>query len=165
MIRTLPSAVEEPSQMICSLRVGGTLFGVPIASVLEIVGRPLVQPVPLAPDFLGGLTHYRGEALAVVSLRRLLGMDPALLPEDLFVLESQQGPFGLLVDSVGEVLSVSSAEHEPNPATLNGHWQILFAGAWKLPDRLLVALDPERLDPVRLAEANSRKGSNARPGA
>jgi len=138
---------------VCSVRIEGTLFGVPIAHVLEILGKPALQPVPLAPYFIGGLVHYRGEVLAAVSLRRLLSLDPAPKPEDVLVFESADGPFGLLVDSVGEVLHVSAADHEPNPSTLENRRQTLFAGAWKLKDRLLVTLDPARLDPMRLLQS------------
>ncbi len=138
---------------VCSVRVEATLFGVPIAHVLEILGKPALQPVPLAPYFIGGLVHYRGEVLAAVSLRRLLGLDPAPKPEDVLVFESPDGPFGLLVDSVGEVLLVSAADHEPNPSTLENRRQTLFAGAWKLKDQLLVTLDPARLDPMRLLQS------------
>ncbi|HEX4038047.1 MAG TPA: chemotaxis protein CheW [Acidobacteriaceae bacterium] len=141
------------AQEVCSVRVGDTLYGVPIAHVLEILGKPATQPVPLAPYFVGGLVHYRGEVLTAVSLRRLLAMDPPKAPEDVLVFESSEGLFGLFVDSVGEVLRVSAAAHEPNPATLEARRQALFNGAWKLKDRLLVTLDPERLEPMRLAGA------------
>lgn len=138
---------------VCSVRVGETHFGIPIDHVLEILGKPAMQPVPLAPSFVGGLVHYRGEVLTAVSLRRLLGMEPASAPEDVLVFESADGPFGLFVDAVGEVMHVSPALHEPNPPTLEARRQALFAGAWKLKDRLLVTLEPERLDPMRLATA------------
>ena len=54
---------------------------------------------------------------------------------------------------VGEVLTVSSADYEPNPSTLDQRRKTLFAGAYKLKDKLLVMLDPERLDPLRLSQA------------
>jgi purine-binding chemotaxis protein CheW len=69
------------------------------------------------------------------------------------VLESAGGCFGLLVDSVGEVLTVSSAEHEPNPSILDERRKALFAGAYKLRGSLLIMLDPEKLDPMRLSAA------------
>ncbi|HEY6446086.1 MAG TPA: chemotaxis protein CheW [Acidobacteriaceae bacterium] len=142
----------EPSQaqQVCTVRVGETLYGVPIAHVLEILGKPSTQPVPLAPYFVGGLVHYRGEVLTAVSLRKVLGMEAAQRAEDVVVFEGPDGPFGLFVDEVGEVLNVNSAEHEPNPPTLDSRWQALFGGAWKLKDSLLVTLDPGRLDPMRL---------------
>jgi purine-binding chemotaxis protein CheW len=140
---------------MCSVRLGQTLFGVPITHILEIVGAARPQPVPLAPPFVGGLVHYRGDVLTTVSLRYLLGLGPKDGPQDILVLESSGGCFGLLVDSVGEVLTVSSADYEPNPSILDERRKALFAGAYKLKDSLLVMLDPERLDPMRLGKAKA----------
>lgn len=136
---------------VCSVRLGKTLFGVPIRHILEIVGAARPQPVPLAPGFVGGLVHYRGDVLTTVSLRELLGLPPRQGAQDILVLESAGGCFGLLVDSVSEVLTVSSADYEPNPSILDERRRALLAGAYKLKNSLLVMLDPERLDPMRLA--------------
>ncbi len=144
------SVLEE----VCSVRLADTWFGVPISHILEIVGSARPQPVPLAPEHVGGLVHYRGDVLTTVSLRHLLGLPVKDGPQDILVLESAGGCFGLLVDSVGEVLSVSSADHEPNPSILDQRRKALFAGAYKLKDKLLVMLDPERLDPMRLSQAS-----------
>ena len=147
---------------MCSVRLGKTLFGVPITHILEIVGGARPQPIPLAPGYVGGLVHYRGDVLTTVSLRHVLEMPPADGSQDLLVLESGGGCFGLLVDSVGEVLTVSSATYEPNPSILDERRRALFAGAYKLKDTLLVMLDPERLDPIRL---ESMRSESMRPGS
>src|SRR5580700_6381800 len=73
---------------MCSVRLGKTLFGVPIAHILEIVGGARPQPVPLAPSYVGGLVHYRGDVLTTVSLRQLLGLPPRDGKQDILVLES-----------------------------------------------------------------------------
>ena len=135
---------------VCSVRLGKTMFGVPIQHILEIVGKARPQPIPLAPGFVGGLVHYRGDVLTTVSLRHLLEMPPIEGPQDILVLESAGGCFGLLVDAVGEVLTVSTVDYEPNPSILDERRRALLAGAYKLKDSLLVMLDPERLDPARL---------------
>jgi purine-binding chemotaxis protein CheW len=145
------SAVVE----ICSVRLGQSLYGMPISHILEIVGGARPQPVPLAPRFVGGLVHYRGDVLTAVSLRQLLRMPPLDGPQDILVLQSSGGCFGLLVDSVGEVLTVPSADFEPNPSTLDEARRDLIAGAYKLQNALMVMLDPERLDPVRLSVAEA----------
>ncbi len=138
---------------MCSVRVGEGMFGVPITHILEIVGGARPQRVPLAPAFVGGLVHYRGDVLTTVSLRRLLGLPPREGSQDLLVVESSGGCYGLLVDSVGEVLTASSADYERNPSTVDERKRALFAGAYKLKDGLMVILDPERLEPMRLAKA------------
>ncbi len=137
---------------VCSVCIGETWFGLPIAHILEIVGEARPQPVPLAPTYVGGLVHYRGDVLTTVSLRQLLGLDPKEGPQDILVLESPAGCFGLLVDLVGEVLTVSSADFEANPSILNQQRKALLAGAYKLNSKLLVMLKPEMLDPQRLSQ-------------
>ncbi|MDR3739391.1 MAG: chemotaxis protein CheW [Terracidiphilus sp.] len=135
---------------VCSVRLGRGVFGVQISRILEIIGASVPQPVPLAPGFVGGLVHYRGDVLTTVSLRQVLGMPPCEARQDILVLESPGGCFGLLVDSVSEVLRISTAELEANPSTLDDNRRGLFAGAYKLKDGLLVMLDPEKLDPMYL---------------
>jgi purine-binding chemotaxis protein CheW len=138
---------------VCSVRVGTTLFGIPIQHILEIVGKARPQPIPLAPGFVGGLIHYRGDVLTTVSLRYLLDLPPLDGAQDVLVLESDAGCFGLQVDSVGEVLTVSGVDYEPNPSILRERRRTLLAGAYKLKDSLLIMLDPERLDPAQLDTA------------
>ncbi|WP_158751162.1 chemotaxis protein CheW [Acidobacterium sp. S8] len=146
------TAVADEAIEMCSVRIGQTLYGVPIMRILEILGKPAKQPVPLAPRYIGGLVHYGGEVLTTVSLRSLLEMREHNAVEDILVFEGVDGYFGLLVDEVDEVMTVLPTEFEGNPSTLDDRRKALFAGTYKLKDRLLVMLDPERLDPVRLAE-------------
>lgn len=136
---------------VCSVRLDKMLFGVPITHILEIVGSALPQPVPLSPAFVGGLCHYRGDVLTTVSLRQLLALPQKDGAQDILVIESAGGCFGLLVDLVCEVLTVSSTDYEPNPSILDKRRRALLAGAYKLKDGILVMLDPDRLDPIRLA--------------
>lgn len=149
LLRGRESAPVKMLEM-CSVHVGQMLFGVPITYILEIVGGSETQAVPLAPEFVGGLFHYRGDVLTTVSLRNLLGLPIQQGRQDILVLESSSGCFGLPVDSVGEVLTLSSANHEPNPSILDQRRGALFAGAYKLNEGLLIMLDPERINPDRL---------------
>jgi purine-binding chemotaxis protein CheW len=137
------------------VRLDHALFGMPISHILEIIGSARPQPVPLAPKFVGGLVHYRGDVLTTVSLRQLLGMPPVEGAQAILVLESPGGCFGLLVDAVGEVLNIPTADLEPNPSTLDATRRELFAGAYKLKSSLLIMLDPERLDPIRLGASQA----------
>lgn len=151
----LQTAAQDQMIEMCSVRVGQTLYGIPVTGIVEILGKPAKQPVPLAPGYIGGLVHYRGEVLTAVSLRRLLEMPAHDAMEDILVFEGADGYFGLLVDEVSEVITVLPADFEGNPSTLDDRRKALFAGTYKLSKALLVMLDPERLDPVRLAETTA----------
>jgi purine-binding chemotaxis protein CheW len=146
------AATDDGIEM-CSVRVGDTVFGVPIMRIVEILGTPVTHPVPLAPFHIGGLVHYRGEVLTAVSLRSLLEMPIHSRPPDMLVFEGPGGYFGLLVDAVGEVMTVAPRDFEANPSTLDDRRKALFAGAYKCDDGLLVMLDPGRLDPMQLSQS------------
>lgn len=140
---------------VCSVRIGSSWYGVPIRHILEIIGGVRPQPVPLAPEFVGGLVHYRGEVLTTVSMRQLLALPAREGAHDILVLESAGGCFGLLVDAVGEVLTLSSDDYEPNPSILDQRQKALFAGAYKLKDKLLTMLNAECVDPLRLGQVSA----------
>jgi purine-binding chemotaxis protein CheW len=52
-------------------------------------------------------------------------------------------------------LRVSSADYESNPSILDERRRALFAGSYKLKDSLMVMLDPEQLDPMRIGAAKA----------
>ncbi|MFX8246668.1 chemotaxis protein CheW, partial [Acinetobacter baumannii] len=61
------------------------------------------------------------------------------------VVDSHGELYSLIVDKVGEVLSLPSSDFERNPATLDSRWQEVSAGIYRLKDCLLVVLDVARL--------------------
>ena len=76
---------------ICSVRVGQGMYGIPITHILEIVGEAKPQRVPLAPGFIGGMVHYRGDVLTTV----VAEMHKVLTPDGvLFRGSSEPGRYG-----------------------------------------------------------------------
>ncbi|MHB1700105.1 MAG: chemotaxis protein CheW [Acidobacteriaceae bacterium] len=152
---TAASASEEKAgRAMCSFRVAERLYGVSIAKVREILGPTRPWPVPLAPAFVGGLVHYRGEVLTTVSLRVLFGLPPLEEDSSVLVVDSAGGCYGLLVDrvvEVVEVVEVGQACFEESPANLEEGRRSLLCGVHKLEKGLLIEMDPAMLDPLRLA--------------
>jgi chemotaxis-related protein WspB len=60
--------------LVVLLHVGAEVYGLPASSVLEIVPRMELCPIPLAPPWLSGMARLRGEIVPVVDLAlRLAG--------------------------------------------------------------------------------------------
>jgi len=137
---------------LCSLMSGGRLFGIDTRMIREVLGKARLNRVPLAPAYIGGVMAYRGEVVTAVSLRALLGC-PAEETSCVLVLDGDQNEerFGLLVDRVGGVVMVERATMAANPSTLDDASRALFLGAFRTEEGLLVQLDPEGLQPSRLA--------------
>ena len=61
--------------------------------------------------------------------------------------------YSLIIDSVGEVLSLPAKNFERNPATLDAAWREISSGVYRLKDQLLVVLDVARLLTFKQREA------------
>lgn len=149
----LIEAADGPrkGRALCSMVLGERIYGVDITQVCEILGPTQTWRVPLAPHFVGGLIPYRGEVLATVHLRALFGMERMRRLSCVLVVEGSSGRYGLLVDEVLKVVEVDEEDFEPIPSTLDEGRRRLLCAAYKLSKGLLIELDPQRLDPMRLA--------------
>jgi purine-binding chemotaxis protein CheW len=152
---------ESDAVSLCSLYAGNETFGIDTSKVREVLGEPDLQRVPMSPPFIAGVVPYRGEVLTTVNLRALLGMEAHAGGSCVLVMEDDEGAerFGLVVDAVGGVVTVSRRMLEGNPCTLEAQGKWLFDGAYKMDSGLMVRLDPQKLCPSRLSESGLFKTS------
>ena len=68
-------------------------------------------------------------------------------------IESRGESFGLLVDSLGEVLRLTDADIEANPINLDRKLAGVSAGVHRLDGQLLVVLDVDRVLDVGIEAA------------
>ena len=154
---------ENDAVSLCSLHVGNEVYGVDTGKIREVLGERDLQCVPMSPPFIAGVVPYRGEVLTTVNLRALLGMEMPAGSGCVLVMEDDEATerFGLMVDAVGGVVSVSRNAFEANPCTLTARSKWLFDGAYKMERGLMVRLDPQKLCPSRLSETGLFKtGTN-----
>ncbi len=139
---------------LCSLTMGDALFGIDTRRIREVLGRRVLERVPLAAPYIGGVLPYRGEVLTAVNLRALLGLGPLAGGSCVLVLDGEKGEerFGLMVDGVGGVVALERGMLAVNPTTLDEVSRAIFQGAYRTDSGLLIELDPTRLNPMRLAE-------------
>mgnify|MGYP003349334923 FL=1 len=92
---------------------------------------------------VAGALNLRGRIVTAIDVRRRLALPPRAsdAPAMNVVVESRGELYSLLVDEVGEVLSVPDALYERNPATLDPRWREVSGGIYTLEGRLLVVLD------------------------
>ncbi len=140
---------------VCTLHIGDEQFALPLTDIVEVTSSVQLRDYPLAPAHIGGLMQYRGEVVAAVCLRTLLGMPRYTRSESSVILTGTRGLFALLVDRIGEVLSVTAASYDAIPATVETQRQVLLAGTYKLDHGLLSLLDARRLEPSALRAHSS----------
>lgn len=128
---------------------GGERFGLPLASVQEVVPMARLVPVPDAAPWVLGTLNLRGQSVVVIDVaQRLLGRTHVIASSELLVIcRGSTHRFALLVDAVFEICQTrGEAVRHPAPGVLFASYLtgVLYdqeAGALPLldVDRLLAA--------------------------
>lgn len=132
---------------IVGFRVGKEQFGVPIASVHEIV-RPLdVTAVPDSPAYVEGVINLRGKIVPVIDLRKRFGETELRSSKKtrIVIAEVNGRLLGLKVDSASEVLRVPAGDVEPPPEVFSEGEVNYVTGMAKINNRLIILIDLARI--------------------
>jgi purine-binding chemotaxis protein CheW len=143
---TAPTA-ENFSEYVTAT-VAGQRFGLPILRVQDVFVPDRLTRVPLAPPDVAGLINLRGRIVTLIDMRQRLGFAAAALdgePPMAIGIESRGESYGLLVDSVGEVLRLDDGRREANPVNLDPRLAGLSCGIHRLENQLLVLVDVDRV--------------------
>jgi purine-binding chemotaxis protein CheW len=105
--------VAEELRQLLAFEVAGGRYALAVECVREIVRLRPITPIPRAPADVRGVISLRGEIVQVVDMRRRLSAEtaePTRRSRIIVVQSEEAGIAGLLVDSVREVLRISSSD-------------------------------------------------------
>ncbi|KQZ01980.1 chemotaxis protein CheW [Pseudolabrys sp. Root1462] len=125
--------------------VGGQLFGLPIRRVQDVFLPDRLTKVPLASPEIGGLINLRGRIVTLVDLAYRLGLSRRSETSMAIGVELAGESYGLLIDSVGEVMNLDAAALERNPINLDPRLAAVSSGIYRLEEQLLLVLDVDRV--------------------
>jgi purine-binding chemotaxis protein CheW len=136
-------ALPEQRREWLTFFLGGEEYALEIEQVREILKAPAITQVPRAPAHVLGVIMVRGEVITVFDPRRRLGLPPATLGRQarVIVCDAGDGPRGLLVDAVSQVVRLPGSAVELRPSgvgALNGED---IAAIGRDRDRFLILLD------------------------
>ena len=123
------------------------IFGLPIARVQEVFRPARITRVPLAGAQIAGVLNLRGRIVTAIDMRSRLGLqahEEGLAPMAIGI-ELRGESFGLLVDTLGEVLRLADSDIEANPVNLDRKLAGVSTGVHRLDCQLLVVLDVDRV--------------------
>lgn len=134
-------------QEYVTVTIGGQMFGIPVLQVHDVLGSIQLTNIPLAPSEVAGALNLRGRIVTAIDVRKRMGLpsNPDQENRMSVVVEHHGEPYALLIDSVGEVLSLKTDQLEMNPATLDPRWREVSSGIYRMEDNLLVILQIDRL--------------------
>ncbi len=146
--RDLATHPGEDLDDFVTFRVKKQLFGIPVLMVQDILSPDRIASIPLAPPEVRGSINLRGRIVTVIDVRVRLGL-PANKDSSAnamaVTVEQDHELYTLLVDSIGDVVSLSNEIYERNPATLDALWREFSNGVYRLKGELMVVLDVHRL--------------------
>ena len=130
-----------------TVMIDGQLFGLPIVRVQDVFIPERLTRVPLAPPEIAGVLNLRGRIVTLIDLRRRFGLAERADGEAVMAIgvEARGESYGLLIDSVGEVLKLDDATREPNPVNLDRRLARVSAGIHRLDGQLLIVVDVDRV--------------------
>lgn len=123
------------------------LFGLPISRVQDVFMPVNMTRVPLSSPEIAGVLNLRGRIVTSIDMRCRLGLPKKAddKPAMAVGIEYKGESYGLLIDSVGEVLKLDESTREPNPVNLDARLARVSAGVHRLDGQLLVVLDVDRV--------------------
>jgi purine-binding chemotaxis protein CheW len=127
--------------------IGGQLFGLPIARVQDVFMPDRMSQVPLSSPDIAGILNLRGRIVTVIDMRCRLGVTPQTSGEPSMAIgiECRGESYGLLIDDIGEVMTLPDSMRENNPVNLDARLAEVSAGVLRLDSQLLVILDIDRV--------------------
>lgn len=139
--------VSSGSRDFVTMTIAEQLFGIPVLQVQDVLGPQRITRIPLAPPEVAGSLNLRGRIVTAIDVRMRLGLTPraADKPGMSIVVDLKGELYSLMVDVVGEVLSLADRDFERSPATMDGRWREVSTGIYRLNNQLMVVLDVPRL--------------------
>ena len=142
-----PVPTEEVRQYI-TFTVGSEEYGVGILAVREIRGWTQESKLPNLPPHVRGVINLRGTIIPILDLRARFGggMTEATKTHVVVVIQVGETAWGLLVDAISDILTVSRDQIRPVPAMETGeaHAEYL-TGLFTVEQRMVTLLDVDRL--------------------
>lgn len=142
----MTSIAAERRQLV-TCEASGELFALDVFGVERVLRYSAPSRLPNSAPWLPGVATVGGRLVPVLDLRERLGL-AAPTPDDrarIVVVSLEDGPVGLIVDSVHDVVQVEASAIEEAPGVYRGLAREYVAGIVRRGERVFVLLDAERL--------------------
>lgn len=126
--------------------IAGRRAAIPAQRVLSVIEIEAVTPIPMAADFIVGLTALRSQALTVIDCRIALGFDGSAssIGSRAAVVEHDGHRYALLVDAAFDV-SAALSDPAPVPGGFGGGWRQAATGMVETDSGPALVIDVEQL--------------------
>lgn len=134
--------IDDLNQYL-TVNLGNELFGIPVSRIKDIFMEDRITYVPLSsPDIVGAI-NLRGRIVAAIDMRKRFNLPPSepTVTKMNIAVEYGDEICSLVVDSVGDVISIQDDQIDALPPTLDNKWKSIAVGVYKLQNNLLIILN------------------------
>ena len=119
------------------------VYGINVMHVQEVLRITEITPVPGAHNYVLGIINLRGNVVTVIDTRIRFGLIPTETDDlsRIIVVEVDGNVFGMLVDSVAEVVYLKQSDIEPSPSINNDDSAHYVQGVSSRGEHLLILID------------------------
>lgn len=147
LIMNMDSVEDSQKGRYLAFMVGNEAFGIEIKYVTEIIGIQSITEMPEMPNFVKGIINLRGRIIPLIDIRLRFGKEPRDYDDRtcVIVVDIEGFSYGLIVDSVYEVLTIPDEEISPLPGinTVSGNRFVKNIG--KTAGGIVLVVDCEKL--------------------
>jgi purine-binding chemotaxis protein CheW len=140
-------ALVAETKDFSTFEVDGQLLGINVLDVQDVLNPMEIANVPLAGSEVAGLLNLRGRIVTAIDMRQKLGLSAFENRSKCMsiVVEKNQELYSLIVDKVGDVISIPNNQFEQNPPNLKPVWAELASGVYRLEGRIMLVIDINHL--------------------
>lgn len=137
----------EPAEDYLIIYLEDQTFGVPVLQIQDVLGSMSFTRVPLSPPEVSGALNLRGRIVTAINVRQRLGLPKYSgdKPPLSVVVEHESELYSLVIDGVGDVLSIKERLIQDSPPTLDQLWRDISTGVFRMDEKLMLVLDVSKL--------------------
>lgn len=128
-------------------KLGEEYYGVDIYNVKTIEKVSQFTRVPNSPNYIKGVINLRGEVVAVMDIRKRLGLDSIEIDNDtrIIIVNDEDMVLGLMVDSSSEVIQLNNNEIDNPPSIGDSISSEYINGIGKKDGRIIILLNLSKI--------------------
>ena len=136
----------EEKEQLCGIKIGQSIYGIPILRVQEIVMPHQLTPIPLAQKYIDGLINLRGQIVLSLNMREIMGIEEEYPSKYMnVIIKGKDSIYSLKIDEIVDIIDVDDNCFEKTPKIINDKIGNFIKGIYKLKEKIVILLDLDKV--------------------
>jgi len=143
----MPGTIDVQKREFLVFGLNNEEYAIDIGTVSELRGYGMVTAIANSPAHVKGVINLRGAIVPIIDLRIKFGQQAPTYDQFTvaIILNVNGQTAGMVVDSVSNVVALTSEQLKPAPKTSSCDDAEFITGIGTIDDRMLILIDVEKL--------------------